>query len=49
MKTEAWWVCNKCHKPIIKPGKGTNQAMIKHRKECDPIATISIKQIEQQK
>lgn len=48
MKTEAWWVCNKCNVPLVKPGKKkVKEQMLDHRKTCDPIATFSIKQVSQ--
>jgi hypothetical protein len=49
-KTEAWWVCNTCHKPLIKPGgKSVKAKMLEHRKTCYEIATFSIQQVTQGK
>lgn len=46
--TDKYWVCDKC-RFLIKPGKGSRQAMFDHRKDCEPLAGFSLKQIEQKK
>lgn len=52
MKTEPWWVCNKCGTPIQKVGKspkGGGRLRI-HSRECstrERIATCSMRQVEQ--
>lgn len=50
MKTEAWWVCDKCLISLVKvSGKNVNERMYDHRKIYHPIACFSIKQIPQKK
>lgn len=47
-RTEAWWVCNKCKKPVIKKGsKGVHMAVLEHRKTCGDLAGFSLRQVEQ--
>lgn len=50
MRSDAWWVCHKCDKPLIRVGKKyVTQAMLEHRKICHPIACFSIKQVPQKR
>jgi hypothetical protein len=47
-QTEAWWVCNKCDKPVAKKGsKGVHVKMLGHRKVCHKLSCYSIKQVTQ--
>jgi hypothetical protein len=46
MKTESYWVCNKCNKPVAKKGRGLHAAIRNHRKEC-LFTTVSLKQVPQ--
>jgi hypothetical protein len=46
MRSEPWWVCNKCEKPIAKSKKkGVKEKMLEHRKECHELACFGIVQI----
>ncbi len=48
MKTEAWWTCGECEKPIAKVGKRKSpDTWSDHRKVCAPLAGGYIKQWDQ--
>lgn len=48
MKSNAWWVCDKCGLVLAKPGKRhVKELMLEHRKSCHELACFSIKQVSQ--
>lgn len=45
MKTEPWWTCSKCGRPLYRVGKGKYPDLWEqHRKVCDPLAGGRIQQ-----
>jgi PHP family Zn ribbon phosphoesterase len=46
MATGVWWVCTKCGTHVIKKGaKRVLEALLAHRKVCDPLACFSLKKV----
>lgn len=44
MATQVWWVCHKCGARVIRKGaKRVLEALLAHRKVCDPLACFSMK------
>lgn len=49
-RTEAWWVCHACNRPVAKVGKkGVKQLTLEHNKEKGCSGGSRIQQVEQRK
>jgi hypothetical protein len=49
VRTEAWWCCSKCGKPLTRIGRSFDEIVRKHRKVCDPLAGGVMRQVKQKR